>query len=124
MHSPRRIRPLTSADVTEHVSLSNLPVGSSLPYLARALTSAVCSLPPKHAYEFGKATLPRRGSFKTLYDALQLQACGVATPTTGEFINLVADNEHVARGGDRRVVWMGARACRCSQRDTPPTNER
>ena len=34
----------------------------------------------QHAWEFGKATLPQRGEFKTLYDALQLQACGVATP--------------------------------------------
>eukprot|EP01060_Flectonema_neradi_P039947 TRINITY_DN896_c1_g1_i2.p1 TRINITY_DN896_c1_g1~~TRINITY_DN896_c1_g1_i2.p1 ORF type:complete len:953 (+),score=255.36 TRINITY_DN896_c1_g1_i2:56-2914(+) len=35
----------------------------------------------QHAWEFGKATLPQRGGFKTLYDALQLQACGVAPPT-------------------------------------------
>jgi hypothetical protein len=29
----------------------------------------------KHAWEFGKATLPRHGSFGPLYDALQLQHC-------------------------------------------------
>lgn len=32
----------------------------------------------EHAWEFGKATLPSRGSFKTLYDALQLQHCNVS----------------------------------------------
>ena len=51
----------------------------------------------KHALEFAIATLPGRGEFKTAFDALQLQACGVpvpaeedvyrapvfATPTTG-----------------------------------------
>ena len=30
--------------------------------------------------EFGKATLPARGDFKTLYDALQLQHCNVSAP--------------------------------------------
>jgi len=35
-----------------------------------------------HAYEFGKATLPQRGEFRTLYDALQLHACNVTTPTS------------------------------------------
>ena len=34
----------------------------------------------RHAYEFGRTTLPRRGEFKTLYDALQLHACGVPVP--------------------------------------------
>lgn len=33
-----------------------------------------------HAWEFAKTTLPQRGSFRTAYDALQLQACGVPTP--------------------------------------------
>ena len=37
----------------------------------------------KHAWEFGKATLPRHGSFKTLFDALQLRQCeGVTAPPT------------------------------------------
>ena len=36
----------------------------------------------KHAWEYGKTTLPQRGDFKTLYDALQLQACDVPTPST------------------------------------------
>ena len=34
----------------------------------------------KHAWEFAQATLPDRGSFRTAYDALQLQACDVPTP--------------------------------------------
>jgi hypothetical protein len=34
----------------------------------------------EHAWEFGKATLPSRGSFKSLYDALQLQHCNVTAP--------------------------------------------
>ena len=35
----------------------------------------------EHAWEYGKTTLPQRGDFKTLYDALQLQACGVEAPS-------------------------------------------
>ena len=38
----------------------------------------------RHAYEFGKVTLPSRGEFKTLYDALQLHACGVTSPTSSK----------------------------------------
>jgi hypothetical protein len=34
----------------------------------------------KHAWEFGKATLPQRGGFKTAYEALQLEACGAPVP--------------------------------------------
>jgi hypothetical protein len=36
----------------------------------------------KHAYEFAVATLPQRGTFKTAFDALQLQACGEPVPST------------------------------------------
>eukprot|EP00039_Didymoeca_costata_P026545 m.16129 g.16129 ORF g.16129 m.16129 type:complete len:957 (+) comp5588_c0_seq1:70-2940(+) len=36
----------------------------------------------KSAWEFGKATLPSRGDFKSLYDALQLQWCNVTAPST------------------------------------------
>ena len=36
----------------------------------------------EHAWEFGKATLPSRGSFKTLFDALQLQHCNISNPPT------------------------------------------
>jgi hypothetical protein len=36
----------------------------------------------EHAWKFGKLTLPERGSFKTLYDALQLKACGIDPPKT------------------------------------------
>jgi len=34
----------------------------------------------KAAYEFGSALLPTRGSFKSLFEALQLKACGMETP--------------------------------------------
>ena len=34
----------------------------------------------KHAWEFAKQTLPRRGEFKTVYDALQLWRCNVTAP--------------------------------------------
>lgn len=34
----------------------------------------------KAAYSFGQALLPSRGSFKTLFRALQLQACNMTTP--------------------------------------------
>ena len=33
-----------------------------------------------HAWEFAKRTLPRRGEFKTVYDALQLWRCNVTAP--------------------------------------------
>lgn len=35
-----------------------------------------------HAYEFALASLPQRGSFKTAFDALQLQGCGIPVPST------------------------------------------
>ena len=34
----------------------------------------------KAAYSFGQALLPGRGDFKTLFQALQLQACNMSTP--------------------------------------------
>ena len=34
----------------------------------------------RHAWEFAKATLPQRGDFRTVFDALQLQACGLTPP--------------------------------------------
>jgi hypothetical protein len=36
----------------------------------------------KFAWEFGKKTLPSRGEFRTLFEALQLQHCNITTPTT------------------------------------------
>jgi|EP01046_Picozoa_sp_COSAG06_P042502 hypothetical protein len=33
------------------------------------------------AYEYGKYLLPERGEFRTLFEALQLQECGLTTPT-------------------------------------------
>ena len=36
----------------------------------------------RFAYEYGKQTLPRRGEFRTLFDALQLQACNMTAPAT------------------------------------------
>jgi hypothetical protein len=69
----------------------------------------------KHAWEFAKATLPWRGSFKTVFDALQLQKCEnmnatsvpatedtyiapkFHTPTQGVVIYIDA---HVSSGGD------------------------
>ena len=35
----------------------------------------------KAAYSFGQTLLPGRGDFKTLFQALQLQACNMTTPT-------------------------------------------
>jgi hypothetical protein len=37
---------------------------------------------PQLAWEAGQKLMPRRGSFKTLYDAMQLAACGVPGPNT------------------------------------------
>ena len=34
----------------------------------------------EHAWEFAKATLPRRGQFKSAFDALQLWRCNTSTP--------------------------------------------
>ena len=34
----------------------------------------------KAAYSFGQALLPGRGAFKSLFQALQLQACNMSTP--------------------------------------------
>ena len=36
----------------------------------------------KAAYSFGQALLPDRGDFKSLFQALQLQACNMTTPAT------------------------------------------
>ena len=49
------------------------------------------NIPPKtdcnireFMWESGKKLMPRRGSFKTLYDALQLSACGVEGPAAND----------------------------------------
>ena len=34
----------------------------------------------RHAWEFAKTTLPSRGEFRSVFDALQLHVCGVAVP--------------------------------------------
>jgi hypothetical protein len=34
----------------------------------------------QHAWAFAKATLPHRGNFRSVFDALQLQACGLQPP--------------------------------------------
>lgn len=34
----------------------------------------------QHAFAFARATLPERGSFRTAFEALQLQACGLTVP--------------------------------------------
>ena len=52
--------------------LSGTPAGVSLSY--------DCSM-RKQAYSFGMKTLPSRGAFRELYDALQLQECGVPIPS-------------------------------------------
>ncbi len=36
----------------------------------------------KAAWDYGRKLLPERGEFRTLFDALQLGACGVAVPST------------------------------------------
>lgn len=36
----------------------------------------------KLAYEYGQKLLPNRGQFRTLFEALQLQFCGMTTPST------------------------------------------
>eukprot|EP01060_Flectonema_neradi_P004382 TRINITY_DN12821_c0_g1_i1.p1 TRINITY_DN12821_c0_g1~~TRINITY_DN12821_c0_g1_i1.p1 ORF type:complete len:937 (+),score=210.86 TRINITY_DN12821_c0_g1_i1:61-2871(+) len=38
----------------------------------------------EHAWEFGKSLLPSRGGFRTLFDALQLGACGLTPPSQDE----------------------------------------
>lgn len=34
------------------------------------------------AYEYGQKLMPQRGSFRTLFDSLQLQACNHTPPAT------------------------------------------
>jgi hypothetical protein len=66
----------------------------------------------KHAWEFAQRTLPWRGTFKTVFDALQLSRCGLvppaaedvyvaprfATPTSGAVIFVDANNTGAHRG--------------------------
>ena len=66
----------------------------------------------KHAWEFAQLTLPWRGTFKTVFDALQLSRCGLvppaaedvyvaprfATPTSGAVIFVDANNTGAHRG--------------------------
>ncbi|KAJ1456469.1 hypothetical protein M885DRAFT_564118 [Pelagophyceae sp. CCMP2097] len=54
----------------------------------------------KTAWEFGKAKLPNRGGFKTLFDALQLQVCGVAAKMEDDVFKAL---EHEAKG---KVIFV------------------
>ena len=38
----------------------------------------------EHAWEYGKGLFPSRGGFRTLFDAMQLQACGLTPPSQDE----------------------------------------
>lgn len=63
-----------AASVQSDHSSAGTPDGMSASYDCEAR---------KHAWEFGKTTLPRHRQFKTLFDAMQLQHCkGVAAPST------------------------------------------
>jgi len=66
----------------------------------------------EHAWDFARRTLPGRGEFKTVFDALQLSRCGLvppaaqdvyvaprfATPTRGAVIFVDANNTGARRG--------------------------
>ena len=69
---------LASGAKAQEVINGNVPgmVNSGTP--SKAIPAHYDCSVREHAWEFGKATLPSRGSFKTLYDALQLQHCNVS----------------------------------------------
>lgn len=56
-----------------------LPRSAGTP--AQAPPSFDCGV-RRAAWEYGKETLPSRGEFRTLFDALQLEECGETPPTT------------------------------------------
>ena len=60
----------------------------------------------RHAYEFAKTTLPHRGEFRTVFDALQLQACGLTPPS--EMDDFVAPRFPTPSSGT--VLYVAANA--------------
>lgn len=60
----------------------------------------------RHAWEFAKQTLPRRGGFKTVYDALQLHTCNI-TPPAGLDVFVPPRFDTSASNG---VIFADARA--------------
>ena len=60
----------------------------------------------EHMWEFAKKTLPRRGSFKTAYDALQLHTCNVSAPPTEDVF--VAPHFPTPTNGE--VIYVDAKA--------------
>ena len=46
------------------------------------------------AWAYGKKLLPRKKSFKTLFDALQLDACGVTPPDTSRNKNFLSSSKY------------------------------
>lgn len=53
----------------------------------------------KFAWEYGRKLQPSRGEFKSLYDALQLGACGVPTPTVEDSWSPPASHPALAEVG-------------------------
>ena len=93
------------------------------------------------AWEFGRRLQPSRGEFKSLFDALQLSACGVTTPAqqdqweppaasqrTAEVLELTVDpfagtdpaeNSTVTTAGSFRTIAAAVRASRTRRSSQP-----
>ena len=66
-------------------SFAGAPVGAEAPDFYHSgtppgITRSFDCAARKAAFTFGQTLLPARGSFKTLFQALQLQACNMTTP--------------------------------------------
>ena len=84
--------------------------------------SADCAI-RQLAYEQGKKLVPRRGDFKSLFDALQLGACPGASPEP-EHADAWAPPRHNLATTSARVLYVThSRCCRSSLRDLHPPQE-
>jgi hypothetical protein len=70
--SPLALFLMVRAGASPQLVHSGTPLGVS--------TETDCAM-RTFAWEYGKTLQPRREGFKSLYDALQLFACGVRVPT-------------------------------------------
>ena len=75
-----------------------------------------------HAWEFAKKMLPRRGSFRTVFDALRLQTCNLTAPPTLDAY--VPPNFATPSASAAAVLWVDARAPEFGGRNGFPPPEK
>ena len=93
----------TSPDQYNMYCVDPNAVSGTPPLVARSFD---CEM-RRHAWEFAKRTLPRRGSFRTVFDALRLQECNVTAPPVHD---VYTPPRFATPSAVEHVFWVDANA--------------